>query len=108
MPFRMEKMNTQKPTEAAVITKLIASALCVNPPESFQVGRADPIWTVYRPEAHKILTALGAAGYAIVPREPTEATIRAVDVQAHVHWPNSRKMAAAMYDTIIAEAEKGK
>jgi hypothetical protein len=37
---------------------------------------------------------------ALLPEEPSEAIIRAVDKAAHEHWPNARKMAVGMYAVI--------
>lgn len=42
-----------------------------------------------------------AAGQAeLLPEEPSEAVIRAVDKACHERWPNARKMAVAMYGVI--------
>ena len=59
--FRVDEMSTQKPTEAIPVKKTIADAT------KFSQGLS----SVELTEA--ILTALSAAGYVIVPREPTEA-----------------------------------
>ena len=40
-------------------------------------GTTDPVWTVCKPEAKRILDALAAKGLVIVPREPTEAMVAA-------------------------------
>lgn len=42
--------------------------------------------------------------FVLVPREPTEAMIRAVDKAAMERWPNARKMAEAMHAAILAVA----
>ena len=63
--FRVDEMSTQKPTEAIPVKKTIADAT------KFSQGLS----SVELTEA--ILTALSAAGYVIVPREPTEAMAKA-------------------------------
>jgi hypothetical protein len=52
------------------------------------------------------LKAIEAAGMRVVPVEPSEAVIRAVDAACHDHWPNARKMAVAMHAVIIAAAQE--
>lgn len=49
--------------------------------------------------------AQGAAeGWKLVPVEPTEAMIRALDAMLHDHWPNARKMAVAAHAAMLAAA----
>lgn len=55
-------------------------------------------------KARAILTTIKQSGYAIVPVEADEATIRAVDKACHEHWPNARRMAVAMHAAMLSAA----
>ncbi len=49
--------------------------------------------------------ALEAKGLVIVPREPSEARLRAVDAAIHNDWPNAKKMALAAYNAALEGKE---
>jgi len=56
-----------------------------------------PYWMM----AAASLAEITEQGFVIVPREPSEAMIRAVDVALHERWPNARLMAVAAYVAMI-------
>ena len=89
--------------------ELIARQLVLgSDPDGFITGTTDPVWTVYKPEAKRILAALADAGRVIVPSEPTQgmrnAAVDATDMGAGMSWRNRspQKVAAAAYRAMIA------
>ena len=59
----------------------------------------------FREAARQVVAKLADCGCVVVPREPTEAVIRAVDAAAMDKWPNARAMAIAMHKAMIAAVE---
>ena len=90
-------MTSEKPTEAIPVKKTIADAT------KFSQGLS----SVELTEA--ILTALDAAGYAIVPREPTDAMVRAGWDQMVFEAESGRRpdTVKRSYAKMISAAEKG-
>jgi len=95
-------MNAQKPTDAVVVRELIAGAICSN--------RAVDNWQALPCDyelSDFIMATLSAAGYVIVPKEPTEAMVNAgTDVRWEMPTTNTKGI-REIYTAMISAAEKG-
>ena len=110
-PFRMDKMDSQKPTEAvAIIAKFLVPHTVLG--IHIREGNTAAIEQGNRAAA-EILTALSSAGFVIVPRYPTGAMI---DTGACYEDPDSLyanhpiydegDLSSEVYRAMISAAEK--